>query len=399
MLWATSPGATELETRVVDWMCRAMGLPEAFLSTTPNGGGCIQATASESTLAAMLAARQRTRARLRARGATRPEFVVYTSTQAHSSVVKAAMIAGIAEGPGDPHVRLVPVDERGAMREDELTRVVREDAAAGRTPFYVCATVGTTGITAIDRVDRIGAALQGVEAWRENAGWLHVDAAHAGALLILPEFRGLRAGLDGADSLCFNPHKWMLTTFDCDLFWTRDRKSLISSMSINPAYLRNEATESGAVFDYRDWHVPLGRRFRSLKLWLVLRHYGLEGIRAYLREHVRLAAMVESWVGESPALELCAARTMNLVVFRPRARTGESAEGQDARTRALMDALNRGGSMFLSPVVLPLEWSGTEASEMAGRLAIRMCIGATLVEERHVLEAWRTILGEITRTR
>lgn len=403
MLWATSPGATELETRLLDWMCGAMGLPGSFLSTSANGGGCIQATASESTLAAMLAGRQRTRERTRARGVVRPEFVVYTSTQAHSSIVKAAMVAGIAEGPDDPRVRLVPVDESGAMREDELARLVREDAAAGRVPFYVCATIGTTGITAIDRVERIAAALDGVDAWRENAGWLHVDAAHAGALMLLPEFAGLRAGLERADSLCFNPHKWMLTTFDCDLFWTRDRRSLISSMSINPGYLRNEASESGAVFDYRDWHVPLGRRFRALKLWLVLRHYGLEGIRAYLRGHVRLAELVESWARGDDGIEVCAARTMNLVVFRPRARGGETPGEQDARTRRVMEELNASGRLFVSPVVLPAEWGdareGHPARELAGRAAIRMAIGATLVREEHVRGAWEQIREAVRRSR
>lgn len=429
MLWATSPAATELETRLLDWMAMAMGLSNEFLSTSANGGGCIQATASESTLAALLAARQRWRGatgqrgrgtggkeedsprrtteghgerqgveeqKWRERGA--PEYVVYASTQAHSSVAKAAMIAGIAEGPEDPHIRLVPVDASGALREDELARLVREDVAAGRAPLMVCATVGTTGITAIDRVDRIAAALDGVPGWRgadgSARGWLHVDAAHAGALMLLDEFAHLRAGLERVDSICFNPHKWMLTTFDCDLFWTRDRRSLITSMSINPAYLKNEASESGAVFDYRDWHVPLGRRFRALKLWFVLRHYGLEGIRAYLREHVRLAALLERWVAEDEAFELCAARTMNLVVFRPRGKKGGAAEDgatQDARTKGLMDAVNRGGRLFVSPVVLPREWKGTERDHLAGRLAIRMCVGATLVQERHVRGAWEEI--------
>ncbi|MBX3360049.1 MAG: hypothetical protein KF705_01210 [Phycisphaeraceae bacterium] len=413
MLWATSPAVTELETRLLDWIAGAMGLSKEFLSTSANGGGCIQATASESTLAALLAARQRARAKAEEKNSPRrateghgekeeegggrprvPEYVVYASTQAHSSVAKAAMIAGIAEGPEDPHIRLVPVDASGAMREDELARMVREDATAGRVPLMVCATVGTTGITAVDRVDQIADALDGVPGWR---GWLHVDAAHAGALWLCEEFAHLRAGLERVDSICFNPHKWMLTTFDCDLFWTRDRRSLINSMSINPAYLKNEASESGAVFDYRDWHVPLGRRFRALKLWFVLRHYGLEGIRSYLRKHVRLAMLLERWVREDEAFEVCAERTMNLVVFRPRGKKGEDGEGggaaQDARTKHLMDAVNRGGRLFVSPVVLPREWRGTERDHLAGRLAIRMCVGATLVEERHVRGAWEEIRG------
>lgn len=389
MLWATSPAATELETRLLDWMARAMGLPDTFLSTSPNGGGCIQATASESTLAALLAARHRVRAS-RDLG-PHPEFVVYTSTQAHSSVAKAAMISGIAFGPEDPHIRLVPVDATGAMLEPALARMVAEDAAKGRIPLMVCATVGTTGITAVDRVDQIADALHAIPAWRESGAWIHVDAAHAGSLMLCEEFAHLRAGLDRVDSLCFNPHKWMLTTFDCDLFWTRDRRSLISSMSINPAYLRNEASESGTVFDYRDWHVPLGRRFRALKLWFVLRHYGLDGIRAYLREHIRLAAMVEAWVRSDDAFELCADRTMNLVVFRPKTTTSTDPDAQDARTKALMDAVNRGGRLYVSPVVLPREWEGTPRSRLAGRLAIRMAIGATLTKERHVQAAWEEL--------
>lgn len=412
MLWATSPAATELETRVVDWMARAMQLPEHFLSTSANGGGCIQATASESTLAALLAARNRARKAaqdgtrepgeitgpLRARDArTHVAYVVYTSTQAHSSVAKAAMIAGLADGPEDPHIRLVPVDASGAMREDELARLMREDASAGRVPLLVCPTVGTTGITAIDRVDRIAAAIDRADLPSLGIAhrvWIHVDAAHAGALMLCPEFAHLRAGLERADSLCFNPHKWMLTTFDCDLFWTRDRRSLIESMSINPAYLKNEASDSGRVFDYRDWHVPLGRRFRAIKLWFVLRHYGLSGIRAYLMEHVRLAAMVEDWVRADERWELCAARTMNLVVFRPAPSAGETPESQDARTRRVMEALNAGGSMFVSPVVLPHEWADSTdetCRARAGRLAIRMCIGATLVRQDHVERAWARI--------
>lgn len=419
MLWATSPAATELETRVVDWMARAMHLPEHFLSTSPNGGGCIQTTASESTLAALLAARHRARQSLAPRAIDGPAtttnqadmrepvsasdarahvaYVVYTSTQAHSSVAKAAIIAGIAEGPHDPHIRLVPVDASGAMREDELARLMREDASNGRVPLMVCPTVGTTGITAIDRVDRIAGAIDRANLPSLGVAhrvWIHVDAAHAGALMLCPEFAHLRAGLEHVDSLCFNPHKWMLTTFDCDLFWTRDRRALIESMSINPAYLKNEASDSGRVFDYRDWHVPLGRRFRALKLWFVLRHYGLSGIRAYLMEHVRLAALLEQWVRADQRWELCAPRTMNLVVFRPAPKDGETPESQDARTARAMETLNAGGSMFLSPVVLPSEWADTTDETrraLAGRLAIRMCIGATLVRQHHVERAWARI--------
>jgi aromatic-L-amino-acid decarboxylase len=365
MLWATSPAATELETRVLDWAATMIGLPDGFLSSG-RGGGCIQGTASDSTLVAMVAARKRTGA-----GA---HLVAYASTQAHSSVAKAAMIAGIASGPGDhQHVRLIHTDETYAMRPDLLEGAMREDVAAGRTPFFVCATVGTTSSTAIDPVDAVAAAIQ-----RAAPGaWLHVDAAHAGCACVCPEFRGMLQGVHLADSLCFNPHKWLLTNFDCDCFFVRDRAALRAALSVTPEYLRNAASGDGQVIDYRDWQVPLGRRFRALKLWLVIRHYGLEGLRAHIREHLRLAALVESWVRTDARFELAAPRTLNLVCFRLR---GEGP-GADQANRALLDRINGSGRAHLSHTVL------------AGRFVLRMAIGATLTRERHVRGAWELIAG------
>jgi aromatic-L-amino-acid decarboxylase len=394
MLWASSPAATELEIRVLDWLGEMIGLPAAFLSSSENGGGVIQGTASESTLIAMIAARKRAVDA----GAAPDRLVAYTSTQAHSSVVKAAMIMGLISGPEDrSHLRLIDVDQTYAMRADLLEQAMGRDLAAGLTPFYVCATVGTTSSTAVDPVAAIAAVIERIGKEKDHAPesgtghrpvppgsvgartWLHVDAAHAGAACVCSEFRHLIDGVERADSLCFNPHKWLLTNFDCDCFWTRDRRSLISALSVTPEYLRNAASDAGSVIDYRDWQVPLGRRFRALKLWLVIRHYGVEGLRAHIREHVRLAALLEGWVRADTRFEVAAPRTVNLVCFRLR------GEGSDARNKALLDALNASGHLYLTHTVLPANGAGP------ARLVLRMCIGAPGTGEDHVRRAWRLI--------
>lgn len=377
MLWATSPAATELETRVVDWLGGMIGLPESFLSTSGTGGGVIQGTASESTLIAMIAARRRAMSAGPMATSSWPcsGLVAYASAQAHSSVIKAAMIAGIASGQNDRrHVRLIDTDENHAMRPDALAAAIAEDRAGGRTPFYVCATVGTTSSTAIDPIDRIAVAIRG------SGCWLHVDTAHAGAACICPEYQWMLRGVEHADSICFNPHKWLLTNFDCDCFWTRDRRSLIDALSISPEYLRNAASQTGAVIDYRDWQIPLGRRFRALKLWLVIRHYGVEGLRVYIREHIRLAALFEGMVRADNRFEVAAPRTVNLVCFRLR---GEGAEADNAN-RALMDRLNASGKLYLTHTALPGPGGQT-------RVVLRMAIGATATLERHLRAAWELI--------
>jgi aromatic-L-amino-acid decarboxylase len=419
MLWLTSPACTELETRVLDWLGEAVGLPSDFLSTSASGGGVIQGTASEAALVAMVAAR----ARARRAGAPDDALVAYCSNQAHSSIIKAAMIAGVARSPDDhAHVRQIDVGPDYAMRPDALARALREDLAAGRTPFFVCATTGTTGVTAIDRIDAIAAAIDdAVASAPPSSGaaspprpWLHVDAAHAGAACICPEFRsgpgGWLRGIERAESFCFNPHKWLLVNFDCDCFWTRDRAALTAALSITPEYLRNQASSAGAVIDYRDWQVPLGRRFRALKLWFTLRHYGLEGLRAYVREHVRLAAVFEELVRADDRFEVVAPRTMNLVVFRLRPRAGpvgrphaapEPRAATDARNRALMDALNASGALFLTHTVLPPVVASpgepTPRPDLAGALVLRMSIGAVHTQERHVRAAWDAIRAAAER--
>ena len=367
MLWATSPACTEVETHVLDWLVGMLGLPEAFRSDGL-GGGVIQDTASSSTLCALLAARERaTGFRTNADGvcAAEARLVAYTSVHMHSSLAKAMRIAGL----GESALRLIEADDRHALRVDRLEEAVRADRAAGRRPFFVCATVGTTSSTAIDPVRAIG------ERCREHGLWLHVDAAMLGTAALCPEFRWIHDGVELADSYCFNPHKWMFTNFDCDVLWIRDRAALINTLTVLPEYLRNKATESGAVFDYRDWHIPLGRRFRALKLWFVIRHYGVEGLRELVRHHVRLAERFESLVRGDERFEVCAPRTMNLVCFRLR--------GDDAANEALLERVNASGRAYLSH------------TKLDGRYTLRMSIGQTRVEARHVDAAWELISSSV----
>jgi aromatic-L-amino-acid decarboxylase len=360
MLWATSPACTELETHVLDWLADMLGLPEGFKSTSA-GGGVIQDTASSAALCALLVARERaTNYQSNARGCD-GRLVAYTSSQAHSSIEKAVKIAGL----GGENLRLIEVDEKFAMRPLALARQIEQDRQAGLRPCFVCATVGTTSSNAIDPVPEIGRIC------RQEGLWLHVDAAMAGTAALCPEFRYLHDGLELADSYCFNPHKWMFTNFDCDCFYVADRAALIQTLSVLPEYLRNQATESGAVIDYRDWHVPLGRRFRALKLWFVIRHYGVEGLRYHVRQHVALAQEFAAWVKADARFELAAPAPLNLVCFRQR--------GGDDVNQELMERLNHSGELYLTH------------TRLDGRLTLRLCVGQTHTERRHVEQAWAQI--------
>ena len=266
MMWSTSPACTELETHVMDWMAEMTGIPEKFTSRTA-GGGVIQDSASSAALCAILAARERaTRYESNERGCD-GRLTAYASTQAHSSIEKGIKIAGI----GRENLRMVPVDDSLAMRSDSLALRIKEDLRDGRKPFFACATIGTTSSNAMDPLAEIGTLC------KEHGIWLHVDGAMAGTAAVCPEFRHFQNGLDFADSYCFNPHKWMFTNFDCDCFFVSERKALIEALSILPEYLRNQASESGEVIDYRDWQIPLGRRFRSLKT--LVRHPALRRFR------------------------------------------------------------------------------------------------------------------------
>jgi len=245
-VWATSPACTELETQVLDWIADMLALPSKFHSSG-SGGGVIQDSASSASLCALLAARERALAYQGIESGMDGKLVAYTSSQAHSSIEKACMIAGI----GRQNLRTIAVDGNFAMRVDDLQVQIEHDRNAGLNPFFVVATVGTTSSNGLDPVPEIG------DICRQEGLWVHVDAAMAGTAAICPEYRYIQAGVELADSYCFNPHKWMFTNFDCDCFFVADRGALIRTLSILPEYLRNQATESGAVIDYRDWQVPL----------------------------------------------------------------------------------------------------------------------------------------------
>lgn len=361
MLWATSPAATELETHVLDWLAELLDLPTGLRSTGP-GGGVMQHSASDAVLVALLAALHRVSGGSTERDGLAGRYAVYTSAQTHSSVEKACRIAGL----GSAALRKLDVDPSTlAARPEHLRRLIDADTRVGIVPALVVASVGATGTGAVDPVRELATIA------REAGAWTHVDAAWAGVAAVAPELRWLNDGLEFVDSYATNPHKWLLTNFDCDAFWVADRSALVAALSILPEYLRNAATESGAVIDYRDWQVPLGRRFRALKLWAVIRWYGAEGLRAHIRAHVALAQEFASWVAADDRFELVAPHPLALVTFRRRA-------GDDA-TLALMHRVNTSGQLYLTHTVV------------AGRAALRLAIGSPLTERRHVQAAWQAL--------
>jgi aromatic-L-amino-acid decarboxylase len=360
MLWATSPACTEMETVMLDWLAELLDLPARFRSSS-TGGGVIQDSASSATLVATLAALHRASGgRWRQDGIDRT-YTVYTSTQGHSSIEKAARLAGL----GDASLRLVDVDSTFAMDPSSLRSLLEADVAAGLTPALVVATIGTTSTTAVDPLPAIGPLC------REFGVWLHVDAAYAGAAAVCPELRHTHAGLEYADSYCFDPHKWLLTGFDCDAFWVADRAELIRAFTVLPEYLRNAATEAGAVIDYRDWQVPLGRRFRALKLWFVLRWYGADGLRAHIRSGIAAASAFAGWVAADERFEIVAPYPFSLVCFRLRT--------CDEDNEALLAKLNASGEIYLTH------------TKVRDRFTLRLAVGSPLTTMDHVSRAWELI--------
>ncbi|HEX6968064.1 MAG TPA: pyridoxal-dependent decarboxylase [Micromonosporaceae bacterium] len=366
MLWATGPAATEVETVTMDWLADLLDLPARFRSAA-GGGGVIQDSASSAVLVATVVALHRAGAGRWRRAGVDRRYRVYTSVDGHSSIEKAARIAGL----GDDGVRLIETDPRTlAMRPEALRAAIAADRAAGVIPAMVVATIGTTSTTAIDPLPEIGAIC------REHRIWLHVDAAYAGAAAVCPELRWTHAGVEHADSYCFDPHKWLLTGFDCDAFWVANRAELIEALSVLPEYLRNAATESGAVIDYRDWQVPLGRRFRALKLWFVLRWYGAEGLRAHIRTGVELAQEFAGWVRADDRFEVVAPHPFSLVCFRLRE---DVPGGGDAGNEALLARVNATGRIFLTH------------TRVGGRYTLRLAIGSPHTSRRHLVDAWTVI--------
>jgi aromatic-L-amino-acid decarboxylase len=362
MIWATSPAVTEVEQLVLDWLAEALGLPDDFRSDGA-GGGVIQDTASTATFTALLAALHRASGGdVRRHGVGDAGWRVYGSSQAHSSLVKAAMMAGL----GEDAVRLVGVDpQTQAIDLDALEAAIEADVELGLTPVLVHLAAGSTSTGAMD--DLVGAG----RIARAHGAWVHVDAAWAGVAAVCPEHRTHLAGVGSADSFVTNPHKWLLTTFDCSTFWVRDRAALTGALSILPEYLRNAATESGEVVDYRDWHPQLGRRFRAVKLWAVLRTYGLEGLRAHVRSGVELAAHVADLVAADDRFEMVTEPSLSLVVFR--------LVAGDEQTMAAMEAVNASGEAYLSHTTVE------------GRVAIRLAVGSWRTTRADVERTWRAL--------
>lgn len=353
MLWSTSPAVTEIESRVLDWLVDMLGLPQGWKSSGP-GGGVIQMSASDATHAVLVVARNQNKSKGYAE-----DMVVYVSSQAHSSIEKGCTVAGIG------HCRKIPVDEVFAMDVTALRASIEADVSAGLVPIAVVSAIGTTATTAVDPVSEIVGIAEEFDLWH------HVDAAYAGTAMLCEEYRRHQDGIEGVDSYTFNPHKWMMVNFDCNVLWVADRSPLIDTLSILPPYLRNTASDSGAVIDYRDWHVPLGRRFRALKLWWVIRSYGVDGLRAFVRNHIALANELADRIDAEDRLELFAPHPFGLVCFT-------HTDGNDA-TRALADALNATGSVGVTP------------SEIDGVAFIRISIGQTATTARHVDALWDLI--------
>ena len=364
MSWATSPAATELEQLTLSWLREMLGLPAEFT-------GVIQDTASTATLVALLSARERATdysadtAGLSASGA---RLTVYASSEAHSSVDKGVKLAGY----GLDQLRRVAVDGTYAMRPDELERMIAEDRQAGMTPACVVATIGTTSSTAVDPVGVIA------EVCRRHGVWLHVDAAYAGTAGIVPELRHLFAGIAHADSFLFNPHKWMLVNFDCTAYFVRNREALLRTFQVSPEYLRTASDAN--VVNFRDWGIQLGRRFRALKLWFVIRSYGVDGLRSLVRKHLALAQELAGWIESSSDFELMAPVPFGLVCFRhnPPDLRGDDILTDDLNSR-LLALVNGTHRVHLTH------------TRLSGRYVIRLVIGQRQTERVHVLEAWRLI--------
>jgi len=359
MLWKSGPAPTELEETVCDWLRGMMGLPEAFR-------GHINDTASISTLLAIAAARHRASdGTARTAGlAGAPAMTVYASDQAHSSVDKACMTLGL----GQDHLRRVPVDGDFRLRPDALAAMIAEDRAKGLRPIGIVATAGTTSTTSVDPLTATAdiAAREGL--------WLHVDAAYAGAAAICPEYRELMPGLERADSLVVNPHKWLATPVDCSVLFLREPEILRAAFALTPEYLKTLKTTDVGVTNLMDYGPQLGRRFRSLKLWFVLRHYGVEGLQAMIRAHCALAQEFAAWVKAEPGFELCAPVPFSTVCFR--AVPHGSLDEQNDFNERLLAAVNAAGPVFLVH------------TKLHGRIVLRLAIGNARTTRSHVQQAW-----------
>lgn len=384
--WVCSPAVTELETVVMDWLAKALALPESFLSTGPTrGGGVIQGTASEAILTVMVAARDKLLAERTANlpddseekeeetWRLRSRLVALGSDMTHSSTKKAAKILGV-------RFATVPVskDTGYALSASGLESTLSDLREKGLEPFFLTATFGTTDTCAVDDLAGITSLLQRDP---RDSVWLHLDAAYAGAALICPEHQSLNRHLAAFHSIGFNPHKWLLTNFDCSALWIRNRAWLNDALSVNPAYLRNDLSEAGLVTDYRDWQIPLGRRFRSLKLWFLMRTYGLDGLRKHVRDGIERGDMLGGLLrGRRDLFEIVTGPTFALVVFRlARTQEGQGEEERNALTKRFFDAVSSEGKVYLT------------STSLKGLFAVRVCVSGPLVEEKHVREVFEIL--------
>jgi aromatic-L-amino-acid/L-tryptophan decarboxylase len=366
--WQASPALTEMEEVVTDWVRQMVGLSEGWR-------GVIQDTASTSTLVALICARERTSSYSLARGGLQAEgrpLVVYASSQSHSSVEKGALLAGF----GRSNVRSVATDEHHALRPDALNSAIDADLAQGFVPCAVVATTGTTTSTALDPLDRIA------EVSRRHGLWLHVDAAMAGSAMILPECRWMWQGIEQADSVVLNAHKWLGAVFDCSLYYVRDAEHLVRVMSTNPSYLQSAVDSQ--VRNLRDWGIPLGRRFRALKLWCLIRHHGVEGLRVRLRRDLDNAQWLADQVRATPLWRVLAPVPLQTLCVRHEP-PGLAGEALDRHTQAWASAVNHSGGAYLTPAVLDERWM------------VRVSIGALGTERSHIETLWRQMRYQAER--
>jgi aromatic-L-amino-acid/L-tryptophan decarboxylase len=360
MVWKTSPAAEELEEVTMQWLRKMVGLPEGM-------AGVIQDSASTSTLVALLTAREKaSNFEVNSKGFT-ARLMVYCSEEAHSSVVKGAKIAGY----GEENIRLISADENFAMKPEALEQAILGDLSKGLKPAAVCVTLGTTSSAGVDPLDQIGPLC------KKHGVWLHVDAAYAGTAAILPEKRWIMKGVEYADSFVFNPHKWLLTNFDCSAYFVKDKKTLKKTFEIHPEYLKTGV--DSVVNNYRDWGIQLGRRFRSLKLWFVLRSYGVEGLQNMVRTHIGLAQNLKQWIDNDERFEVMAPVDFSLVCFRLNPK-GYCEEELDDLNRQLLESVNKTGKTLLTHTTLK------------GKFVIRFCIAQRTTTEKHVKNTWDLIV-------
>ena len=367
-VWAASPAAAELEGVVMDWMGRLLGLPQRLLFSG-GGGGVLQGSTCEAVVCTLAAARDRALARLG--HAAIMKLVVYASDQTHVTFQKGARLVGIPPS----NFRVVPTSAASGygLAADSVRAAVDSDVARGLVPLYLCATVGTTGLGAVDPVRELG------EEARRHGMWLHVDAAYAGSAAICPEFQGYLDGAELADSVSMNPHKWFLTNSDCCCLWVASPRALTSALSTDPEYLKNVGTDgtgNPAAIDYKDWQISLSRRFRAIKLWVVLRRYGAVGLRAHIRRHVAAAKWFERTVAADERFEVVAPRKFSLVCFRLRASFAGDA---DDVNRELLAAVNASGRAFMTHFVVD------------GKFVVRLAVGGAVTEMQHVMDVWELL--------